>query len=147
MILDISFSGMDETLAKLLAMQQRGDNLRPLFLKIGDDMVEVTKKRFETATDSDGNAWVKNSDVTLANKSGTKPLTNHGDLAASIDYQPLGDYGVEIFTNAVQGAMMQFGGTKAEFSNLWGDIPARPFVGLSNADKQHILDLTLDYLL
>ena len=25
-------------------------------------------------------------------------------------------------------AMQQFGGTKAQFPNLWGDIPARPFM-------------------
>jgi phage gpG-like protein len=31
--------------------------------------------------------------------------------------------------------MQQFGGTKAEFPNLWGDIPPRPFLGLSIEDE------------
>jgi phage gpG-like protein len=37
--------------------------------------------------------------------------------------------------------MMQFGGTKSQFPHLWGDIPARPFVGVSDADKAAILDV------
>lgn len=36
--------------------------------------------------------------------------------------------------------MMQFGGTKAAFPHLWGDIPARPFLGLSTQDESDILD-------
>jgi len=38
-------------------------------------------------------------------------------------------------------AMMQFGGTKSEFPNLWGDIPARPFLGISEDDKTDILTI------
>lgn len=43
--------------------------------------------------------------------------------------------------------MMQFGGTKAQFPHLWGDIPARPYIGFSEDDKQNTLDLASDYLL
>ena len=146
-MLEISISGMEAVNANLQAIDRRAGNLRPLFFEIGEDMVEVTNKRFETATDPDGAQWIKNSDVTLANKSGSKPLTDHGNLAASIHYNPPSNDSVEFGSNAVQAAMMQFGGTKAEFPTLWGDIPARPFLGLSDADKQNILDLTLYYLL
>jgi len=146
-MLEISIPGMEEILARFRAIQERGGNLRPLMLEIGEDVVESTKQRFVTATDPDGEQWAKNSDVTLAHKSGSRPLTDGGNLARSIHYTQLGNDGVEIGTNAVQAAMMQFGGTKAEFPHLWGDIPERPFLGLSDADKQHILDLTLNYLL
>jgi len=43
-------------------------------------------------------------------------------------------------------AMQQFGGTKAEFPNLWGDIPARPFLGISSQDENEILTILRNYL-
>jgi phage gpG-like protein len=42
--------------------------------------------------------------------------------------------------------MQQFGGTKAKFPNLWGDIPARPFLGVSESDAVMIVDTVSDYL-
>jgi phage virion morphogenesis protein len=146
-MLEISISGMEEMQARFRAIQEHGGNLRPLMLEIGEDVTESTKQRFVTTTSPDGDQWAKNSDVTLAHKSGSRPLTDGGDLAASIHYSLLGNDGVEIGTGADQAAMMQFGGTKSEFPHLWGDIPARPFLGLSDQDKQNILDLTLHYLL
>jgi phage virion morphogenesis protein len=154
-VLEISLYGMEEILARLQAIQERSGNLRPLMREIGEDVVESTKQRFITTTSPDGDQWLLNTPATLLatdkdgnlRKEGDTPLTNHGNLARYIHYTPLGNEGVEIGTNAVQAAMMQFGGTKAEFGRLWGDIPARPFLGLSDDDKQNILDLTLDYLL
>lgn len=32
------------------------------------------------------------------------------------------------------------------FPNLWGDIPARPFLGLSPSDEQGILDIVEEFL-
>jgi len=52
-----------------------------------------------------------------------------------IDWQLNGKDAVEIGTNLPYGAMQQFGGTKAEFPHLWGDIPERPFLGLSKDDE------------
>jgi phage gpG-like protein len=43
--------------------------------------------------------------------------------------------------------MQQFGGTKARFPNLWGNIPARPFLGVSAADKDEILEILREALL
>jgi phage virion morphogenesis protein len=147
-MLGASISGMDEIIAKLQQIQQRGGNLRPLLLEIGEDLTESTKQRFITTTAPDGEKWLLNSVLsTLLYKEGDTPLTDEGHLAASIHYAMLGNDGVEIGTNAVQGAMMQFGGTKAEFPQLWGDVPARPYLGLSEQDKQAILELIADYLL
>jgi phage gpG-like protein len=43
--------------------------------------------------------------------------------------------------------MQQFGGTKNEFPFLWGDIPARPFLGISNDDEKAILSIIEDHIL
>ncbi len=51
----------------------------------------------------------------------------------------------------VYAAMQNFGGTKAEFPNLWGDIPARPFFpnaeqGLPEELSQEIANVLRDAL-
>ncbi len=145
-------------------------NMRPAFLEIGEDMVDSTKRRFTTATAPDGTPWDKNSAVTVAKylgqtggnfkKDGSlskkgqartdakKPLTGETrTLAGTINYQLKGASGVAIGSPKVQAAMMQYGGTKSEFPHLWGDIPARPFLGISPADKTNILQIIGGYLL
>ena len=42
--------------------------------------------------------------------------------------------------------MQQFGGRKAHWPHLWGDIPARPFIGLSDKDVDNIEASARDYL-
>lgn len=154
-MLDISIVGLDAVISGFDGMLQRSGNLRPLLLEIGVDLTESTKQRFVTTLDPDGNKWLLNTPATLLaedkfgnlRKEGDTPLTNHGDLAASIHYFMIGNDTVEVGSNMVQAAMMQFGSTKAEFPKLWGDIPARPYIGFSDDDRQHILELVGDYLL
>lgn len=137
-----------EVLAALARVQERIGNMRPLLAEIGEDMAESTKKRFDTTTAPDGSPWLENSLVTLQHKQGSTPLTGEtGTLHESINSNVLSATAVEIYSPKDYGAMQQFGGTKAEFPHLWGDIPARPFLGLSEEDKANILDLTVDYLL
>ncbi len=63
-----------------------------------------------------------------------------GSLHHEIDYN-LAPGSVLIGSTMEYGAMMQFGGTRAQFPHLWGDIPARPFIGLSADDERNILDI------
>jgi phage virion morphogenesis protein len=146
-MLDISIIGMEAVITNLQGIEQRAGNLRPALLGIGEILTEGTKQRFASATAPDGEPWAKNSKVTLANKNGALPLTDEGHLADSIEPQLLGDNAVEVGSNMVQAAMMQFGGTKAEFPHLWGDIPARPYLGISEAEKAEIMELLGNYLL
>lgn len=137
-----------EILAALRQLQQATGNLRPALLKIGENLKESTKKRFQNYTGPDGVMWQANSDVTYerkADRSGI-PLTDHGTLGNTIDYQLLGNDGVQIGSPMEYAAMMQFGGTKSEFPNLWGDIPERPFLGISEDDKRDILAIIQRHL-
>ncbi len=77
--------------------------------------------------------------------SGKKPLVEHGTLMQQIHAQVNGNV-LEVGSSMEYAAMQQFGGTKAEFSHLWGDIPARPFLGISEADAAEILDIVHDHL-
>lgn len=129
-----------EVIAALHRLYDRVGNIRPALAEIGEAMTESTKRRFGSATGPDGVLWQTNSEVTLAHKRGSRPLTDYGDLADSITSQSDG-FAMEIGSNLDQAAMMQFGGTKAEFPHLWGDIPARPYLGISGQDKVAILEI------
>ena len=63
-----------------------------------------------------------------------------------MDYQIFGD--TLVIGNTMEyAAMMQFGGSRADYPQLWGDIPARPFLGISDEDEKMILSVIGDYLL
>lgn len=142
--------------------------------EIGEVVRNSSRARFKSETDPEGRAWVPNSDVTLMRYlgersgsfkkktaaggqsltktgikriAGKKILTNRGRLADTLAYQ-LQDGGraVAVGSNRVYAAMQQFGGTRAQWPHLWGDIPARPFLGLSGADRDEIVTILRDHL-
>lgn len=138
-----------EVRARLARLIQRVGAPREAMAEIGEALLNSTRERFSRQTDPEGNPWEPNSEVTLERKAPqTKPLAGKtGLLRSTLRYQLTGDgKGVEIGSNRVYAAMQQFGGTKAQWPWLWGDIPARPFLGLSSADRAEILDILREYL-
>lgn len=122
-------------------------DLSPAFKEIGEVLVESTKQRFESGTGPDGEKWPLNSVLsTLLYKDGDRPLINEGTLMEQIHYSLVGNNTLEIGSAMEYAAMQQFGGTKSEFPNLWGDIPARPFLGISNDDEAEILRIIEGFL-
>ncbi len=63
-----------------------------------------------------------------------------------INYQLTGNDTLDVGSPTVYAAMQQFGGKKSEFPQLWDDIPARLFLGISAGDEQSILDTFNAYL-
>jgi phage virion morphogenesis protein len=133
-------------LAKLNELLQKTGDVSPALRKVGETLKESTQKRFETTTAPDGTAWADNKASTLAHKKGSRPLTDGGTLGDTIDYQIHGTDELLIGSPADQAAMMQFGGTKAEFPNLWGDIEGREFLGISDEDETNILNIIEHHL-
>lgn len=153
----------DET-AILSALQNLtavlGD-LAPIMQDIAEYGVVSTKERFTSGTAPDGAAWAPNSPVTLARKKGTRPLIGEtGLLAAQIFHSSTADTAIW-GSDRIQAAVMQFGAAQGEFGASigkdkkgrdhfhhlpWGDIPARPFIGLSDDDQTNILDIISDAL-
>jgi len=152
------------------------NDLSPVLLAIGDDIIERTKQRFASATGPDGKTWVANSEATLINyirrrggfsdKTGRitakgqrlainkRPLQGEsGDLAQQFSKLVVGGNSLLVGSTMVYAAMQQFGGTKAQFPNLWNDIPARPFLpimpdgALYAVEEARILDALRHYLL
>lgn len=142
-------SNADEIIRKFRQLAERGDNLRPPLLDIGEYLVESTKHRFETTTDPEGESWLLNSVLsTLLYKVGDRPLTGEtGKLMDTISYNLVGENTLEVGSPMEYAAMQQFGGNKSEFPKLWGDIPARPFLGISSDDERQILTALEDHIL
>jgi phage virion morphogenesis protein len=115
-------------------------DVSPALRNIGEILVPSTRRRFSTKTGPDGEQWPDNSDATIARKGRNNPLVEHGDLSRQIHYALIGEDTLEVGSSLPYAAMQQFGGTKSEFPWLWGDIPARPFLGISDDDKASILD-------
>lgn len=77
---------------------------------------------------------------------GKKPLIGESrSLGTTISYRVTAD-GVEIGSPMEYAAMQQFGGSKSKFPHLWGDIPARPFLGLSEEDTAAVVSIVGGYL-
>ena len=163
----IQSNGVLTVLGRLL---DRMDDMSPALMEIGEDMVESVKLRFATATAPDGSPWAPNTQTTLdmylglfkgshkkdgslskkgaARSAAKRPLTGETKaLATTINYQLEDAHTVAIGSPMVYAAMQNFGGTRELFPNLWGDIPARVFLGFSAADQANIIDIVQSYLL
>jgi phage virion morphogenesis protein len=150
-------------------LASRVQNLRPALKAIGERMVESTKQRFVTSTAPDGTQWEPNKPSTIAKYthrvSGTmtkdrklmtkkgeqrwdskKPLIDSGTLGEQIHARLIDNKTLFVYSSMEYAAMQQFGGTKAEFPQLWGDIPPRPFLGVSAEDNAMIEKLCREYL-
>lgn len=158
-----------EVLDHLRRLSARMDDMTPVMADIGEHLAETTKRRFDTSTGPDGKRWAPNSEVTILQYLGVykgsykkdgklsakgasrsaakKPLI--GDtrsLMSDIFYKLVGTSSVEIGSTMEYAAMQHFGGNISQFPNLWGNIPARPFLGVSDADERAILDIVSGYL-
>ena len=119
------------------------DDMTPIMQSIGELLLQSTQDRLKDGKSPDGTAFAPRSEATLANYARRNlrfglPLYQSGEMYNQMNAESGSDY-VEIGTTVIQAAMMQFGGTKAQFPNLWGDIPARPFLGISQDDERDIL--------
>lgn len=156
----------EAALARLEA--QLGD-LTQVMNEIGEELLESTERRWQEGVAPDGTPWAPNSPATLAayKKRGQRvdprplfgPNVSGVPLRRTVFHTYGRDY-VELGTNAIQAAVMQFGAKKGAFGSYqvnlggrsvtasipWGDIPARPFLGLSEQDEANILSLVAEYL-
>lgn len=136
--------------AAVLAAMQRlarsAANPRPLLLALGEELTKSTKKRFETSTAPDGTKWAPNKPSTLKRKKGSQPLIGKTHLLAQQISYAAGLDSLMVGSSMKYAAMQQFGGKKSRFPNLWGDIPARPFLGISDADEKMIVGEVSEYL-
>lgn len=153
-IIEVRDNGVQNALQ---ALAKRVSNMKPVLQTIGEDIMERTKERFVTGAGPDGRRWQGNSVATIqallarSSKSkgfylkdgktlskkaqtslaGKKVLVNTGDLASKFHVSANAN-SVTVGSSMIYAAMQQFGGKKSKFPNLWGDIPARPFLPIKS---------------
>jgi phage gpG-like protein len=79
---------------------------------------------------------------------GKRPLIGESRRLGHEIYTRASNTGVEVGSPLIQAGVMQFGAKARSFTGgrPWGDIPARPFLGLSTQDRENILDVVAEYL-
>lgn len=145
--IEITDAGVVDAFNRLIAF---GENPQGALMGIGEVVADFTKRRFVESADPYGTPWEQNSDTTLRAAlhrsgknftkkgalskrgqtvlAGKKPLIGKSkSLSSQIHYTVIGDDSVVVSSSMAYAAMQNFGGSKAEFPHLWGDIPARPF--------------------
>lgn len=121
---------------------------------IGEYLINSTRDRFRDEKGPDGESWQALTPRYLKRKQPNpgKVLQRAGHLARQISYQ-IQDGDLFVGTDRIYGAIHQFGATQGQFgtsksgrSMPWGTIPARPFLGISDADADEIIALCRDHL-
>lgn len=131
---DFRITPTGATIRRLTALNMSDSQKAKLGRLIGAEMVHRTEERFATQRAPNGSPWLPSK---RAIEQGGQTLRDKGRLLASLTYTVV-PKGVEWGSNVVYAAMMNFGGKKSQFSNLWGDIPARTFMGINDDDASEI---------
>jgi phage virion morphogenesis protein len=162
--------------AALGELLRRVQDPAPALREIGELLVASTRQRFATGRAPDGTPWAPNSPVTVlrylsrfggsfrrrgggltkrgqARAAAKKPLIGETRrLSSEIAYRLI-PRGVEVGSSLEYAATQQFGARKGQFGRTrrgapipWGDIPPRPFLGLSDADRTSVLQLLAAHL-
>ncbi len=154
----------------LAAKISRLQRPRPLLLAIGEHLAESTRMRFVESRAPNGSRWAPNTQATLeryigerggySKKTGRisakgaalaqskKPLVGVTRLLGTQIIYQADDEVLQIGSNRIYAAVQQFGAGKGSLGGNapWGDIPARPYLGLSAGDRSYILEEVADYL-
>lgn len=148
-----------EILAGLAELARRVTDMSPAMENIAEVGVATTKARFPAGVSPDGNQWAPKSPATIAryqsrgDTADLRPLFGpSGRLHSEISGGAGADF-AEWGTNAIYGAVMQFGAGSGEFGQAangskipWGDIPARPFLGLSDDDQPTMMLVIYEWI-
>jgi phage virion morphogenesis protein len=152
-----AFIGLDvfdrPVLEALQKLARSGSDLRPAFEHIGEHLKVSHMDRWAKAESPDGQKWAPLSATTIAlkKKNADKILVLNGHLRDTLRYQS-SSHSLEFGTNRIYGAVQQFGAKAGAFGAYrgraipWGDIPARPYLGVSAEDETEILAILADHL-
>jgi phage virion morphogenesis protein len=141
-------------LARLADARAKLTDMRPVFQDVGEYLVTSTRKRLVAGTAPDGRRWRAKSPTTLAaylrRGDGARPDPLIGPsrrLSTEIGLIVTAD-SAEVGSSLIYSAVQQFGARKGSLGprSPWGDIPARPFLGLSPDDERTIVEIVDEHL-
>ena len=127
---------------KLLELAQKGENMRPLMKNIAGIFASATEENFKNEGRPD--KWIELSEATKKQRTKKKKwpgqiLQVSGQLASSISTQ-YDDKSAIIGSNLDYAAIHQLGGQAGKNKKV--EIPARPYLKLTDDDFNEILDAT-----
>ena len=141
------------------AIKAKGRNLRPLMTEIGSALEDSTRQRFKSQRSPDDIPWAPISQEWRAEKAergfATGILKMRGDLLNSVRFEA-DNSSSTVIASAPYAAIHQFGGVirprRKRALKVRGRVvasvtmPARPYLGLSAADRSEVLDAARDFL-
>ncbi len=136
-------------------LQNRAVDLSPALKAIGEYLDRTARDRWDRQEAPDGAPWERLSDVTIKRKQqrkrSTDILVDSTELRDRLRYQLAGQT-LEFGSDREYPAVHRFGADRGGFGRnkkglpiLWGDIPARPFLGITD-DREHIREVISGYL-
>ena len=160
----------DEAAARLTALVERMARPIGFYEGVGEHLTGIAIRRnFQEEEAPDGTPWARLRPATIKRreKLNQTPLTilrsNSGtsqNLFASITSRA-SESGVEVGSSMPYAAIHQFGAAQGQFGAFmgkdklgrghfhhmpWGDIPARPYLGLSSEDETEIIRIAEGWL-
>lgn len=153
--IDLSFAE-----AAMAALEARLTDMSPVMDHLGKNLVASTKDRFPTGRAPDGSRWAPKSPTTMerygarrSNRVDPRPLFGPTGLLSQQIFHEANATEVSWGSNLIHSAVMQFGAAKGQFGQMangspipWGNIPARPFIGVSTEDEAMIVEILSDWL-
>jgi len=128
----------------LKRLERAGADMEPAFMDIGESLLNSHRDRWDQQVSPDGEAWEPLSEKYRARKKKNKDkiLVLEGFTRDTLSYNSFND-GLELGTNRTEKGFPfpiahQLGSEK-------NNLPARPFLGLSEADEQMIMDTLEDH--
>lgn len=146
--------------AALAALDARLADMTPVMSDLGEYLIAATKDRFKAGTAPDGAKWAPKSAATLqrygarkSNRVDVRPLFGPTRLLSKKIFYEADARSVSWGSNLSYSAVMQFGAAKGAFGQMsngspipWGNIPARPYIGISDEDQAQILATLEEWL-
>lgn len=136
----ITHDGSQDAIDLLHQLYERTGDLSEPLADVGEELLLIHRDRFASQADPDGNPWQPLSERYKARKEKypDQILRLSGHLRDQLHYEATPQQ-LYFGTPMEYGAAHQFGYEKR-------NIPARPYLGLSTADEQQILEIFADYL-
>lgn len=155
----LNWGGLDAALGQ--AAQKLG-NTQALMESVGEALVSGTLKRFDAEEDPEGNKWEPSG---RASEEGGQTLTGTGRLRRSIEYAATSDK-VMVGSNLAYARIHQKGGktsphvirpkrkkalafggvVRKKVNHPGSDIPARPYLGVSEDDMDDVKAAMTNFL-
>jgi phage gpG-like protein len=161
---ELETSAATKTLDDLASLMA---DLSPVMEGIGEMLTASTRDRLVQGVSPDGTPFAPRSPATLdayersPDGYGPVPLWRSGHMRSETLHASYGPNWIRFGSSAEYSGVVQFGAGQGAFGAIftkdkrgrdhshlipWGDIPARPFIGLSQVDQAGIQDIVVEFL-